>query len=105
MEDDKDKYILQHLLQLEADAATLVEDAQAEADRRLSEGEKSCRASYDEVYSAEVARLEAVYVKEIAAIREDYKKQLEAYKESLCSSPMDSSAFSVLAERFLLGEV
>ena len=103
MKPEDEKNTLQHLLYLEAEAAALVERATAEADRRLSEGEKLCRASYDEAYSTEMTNLEAVYIKEIAAIREDYKKLLEAYRISLASCPVDRAAFSALAERFFFG--
>jgi F0F1-type ATP synthase membrane subunit b/b' len=93
--------VLQHLLDLENRAAGLVSDAQAEADRRLSEGEKQNRAHYDEIYSAEVAELEASYVQNIAAVKEDYSTQLNTYLESLSSIPLDKAAFSSLAERLL----
>jgi F0F1-type ATP synthase membrane subunit b/b' len=44
MDLEEDKDVLQHLLHLEAEASALVDDAQAEADRRVSEGEKQNRA-------------------------------------------------------------
>ena len=104
MEQEDDKNVLQHLLYLETEASTLVVVAQGEADRRVSEGEKACRAAYNEAYAAEVANLEAAHVKEIAAIREDFNKQLETYRNSLASGPMDQAAFSILMRRLLLGE-
>jgi F0F1-type ATP synthase membrane subunit b/b' len=93
--------LLKHLFDLENRAAALVNDAQAEADRRLSEGEKENRAHYDEIYSVEVAELEASYIKNIAAVKEDYSAQLETYQESLKSISLDKDAFSSLAERLL----
>jgi F0F1-type ATP synthase membrane subunit b/b' len=93
--------VLQHLLDLENRAAALVNDAQVEADRRLSEGEKENRAHYDEVYSAEVAELEASYNQNITAVKQDYSAQLEAYLESLSSISLDKAAFSSLAEKLL----
>jgi len=93
--------VLQHLLDLENRAAALVNDAQAEADRRLSEGEKENRARYDEVYSTEVAELEASYAQNIATVKADYSSQLEAYLESLRSISLDKAAFSSLAEKLL----
>ena len=76
-----------------------VEDAKKEADRRIVEGEKSCRISYDKTYAAELGELENAYNREISAIKEEYKKQLEMYKAKLDSYPMDKAAFSALAER------
>ena len=103
MELKDDNNVLQHLLNLEAEAAALVEDAKEEADRRLSDGEKACRAAYDEVYTAEAAVLEAAYIKNVAAIKEENKKQLESYKDTLKSRKIDKAAFSALAERLLIG--
>ena len=97
---DEDE-VLQHLLDLENRAAGLVNDAQAEADRRISEGEKQNRAHYDEIYSAEVAELEASYIQNIARVREDYSDQLEAYLEELKTISLDVTAFSSLAEKLL----
>jgi hypothetical protein len=97
-----DGYVLRHLLDLEAQAAALVDDAQAEADRRVAEGEKAGRARYDEAYAAEVAALEAAYTGEIAAIKADYKSRLDTYREGLKAMPVNHEAFSALAERFLI---
>jgi len=97
-----DREVLQHLLNLDSKAASLVNDAQAEADRRVSEAEKQNRAHYDEVYSAEVAELEASYSKNISRVKEDYRTQLDDYLESLRSIPLDRASFSSLAEKLLL---
>jgi hypothetical protein len=104
MESGDDKNVLKHLLSLEAEATALVEGAQTEAERRVSEGEKICRARYDESYTAEVAGLEAIYNNEIAALKQDYKKQLEAYSASLKEMAVNKKAFSDLAEKLLLRE-
>jgi len=93
--------VLQQLLDLESKAAGLVNDAQAEADRRISEGEKQNRAQYDSIYSAEVAELEASYIKNIAAVKEDYRTQLDEYQENLKAIPLDKTSFSSLAEKLL----
>ena len=98
--DDHD--ILQHLLGLETDAAALVNDAQAEADRRVSEGEKLNRSRYDENYTREVEALELSYVQKIAAVREGYRQQLEDYRNDLQAIPLNPEAFFPLAEVFLL---
>ena len=93
--------VLQQLLNLESKAAGLVNDAQAEADRRIAEGEKQNRAHYDSVYSTEVAGLEASYAQNIALVKQDYSTQLEEYLESLKAIPLDKASFSSLAEKLL----
>ena len=97
-----DREILQHLLSLESEAAALVDDAQAEADRRVAEGEKQNRVRYDETYAEEVKTLEASYTEKIAFTRDNYRKELEAYHDSLKNVPLDREAFFSLAERFLV---
>jgi len=94
--------ILQHLLEIESKAATLVDDAQAEADRRVSEGEKQNRARYDEQYAVEVAALEEAFSRDIALARENYRKQLEEYHEGLKAQPVDTKAFFSVAEKLLV---
>jgi regulator of protease activity HflC (stomatin/prohibitin superfamily) len=94
--------ILQRLLEIESKASTLVDDAQAEADRRVSEGEKQNRARYDEQYSGEVAALEEAFSADIALARENYRKQLEEYGNSLKARLPDTKAFFSLAEKLLV---
>lgn len=94
--------VLQHLLDVEAQASVLVDDAQAEADKRIAGGEKKNRALYDERYSHEVAELDHRFEKEIAAIKAGYSRELEAYRNSLSSLAADQPAFDRLAESFLL---
>jgi len=94
--------ILQHLLEIESKAATLVDDAQAEADRRVSEGEKQNRALYDEHYAGEVKALEEAFSRDIALAREDYRRQLEEYHNNLKALRPDTGAFFSLAEKLLV---
>ena len=101
MEPDDDKIVLQHLLNLEAEASALVDGAQAEADHRISEAEVQCRIAYDKKYSEEIERLEAAYKKEIEQAHEDYKNGLKAYREELMSRSVNRDAFNTLARQFL----
>ena len=98
----EDHEVLQHLLELENKAATIVNDAQSEADRRISVAEKQNRKSHDEVYAQEVEALETHFTQNLAAVKEDYRQQLEIYHESLKTQPQNKSAFSLLVEKFLL---
>jgi hypothetical protein len=103
MESGEDENVLKHLLDLEAEATAMVDGAQAEAERRVLEGEKVCRARYDEAYSAEAASLQAAYDNQTASFKEDYKKQLETFRNGLNEMPVNKKQFSALAEHLLLG--
>ncbi|MDR0584987.1 MAG: hypothetical protein LBG57_11670 [Treponema sp.] len=98
-----DEEILGHLLKIEAEAAALVNDAQAEADRRVAEGEKQNRADYEERYRAEAERLEAEFQKEKDQVRDQYQKELEAYREKLNAINADTGRFAASLEGFLSG--
>jgi vacuolar-type H+-ATPase subunit H len=96
--------ILQHLLEIESKAATLIDDAQAEADKRVSDGEKQNRARYDEQYAREAAGLEEAFSGDVTLARENYRRQLEEYHNSLKDMPSDTKAFFALAEKLLVLE-
>ncbi|MDR2178432.1 MAG: hypothetical protein LBP20_10400 [Treponema sp.] len=100
-ENEAEGNILGHLLRIEADAASLVDDAQAEADRRVAESEKQNRSRYDEVYAREAAELDRAFEEEITRIRADYQNQLEAYRKSLDAIPVDQRCFSALMDELL----
>jgi hypothetical protein len=93
--------LLDHLLKIEAEAAALVDGAQAEVDRRASEAERHNRARYEERYGQESAALEAAYQREIAGIKEYYKEELDAYRESLNHIKTDTDRFSTLMTALL----
>ncbi|MDR2135916.1 MAG: hypothetical protein LBO76_04800 [Treponema sp.] len=100
-ENETRENILGHLLKIEADAASLVDDAQAEADRRIAESEKQNRSRYDEEYAREAAELDRAFEEEIARIRADYQNQLEAYRKGLDAIPVDQGCFSALMDKLL----
>jgi regulator of protease activity HflC (stomatin/prohibitin superfamily) len=96
--------LLNHLLKVEAEAAALVDEAQAEADRRISDGEKQNRSRYEERYGRDAAAREAAYVREIEEAKEVYQKELETYRDSLCHIHTDKNAFSALMTEFSVKE-
>jgi vacuolar-type H+-ATPase subunit H len=93
--------VLRHLLEVEAAASALVNDAQAEADQRITEGEKRNRRVYDEQYSQETARLETRYGEKVTRAKEEYKKQLDVYRAGLATLPVNTEAFKRVVEGFL----
>ncbi|GHV37184.1 hypothetical protein AGMMS50268_05120 [Spirochaetia bacterium] len=101
MAEAADQQVLGHLLKIEAEAAALVDDAQAEADRRVAEGERLNRSRYDEQYGREAAEFEQIYEKEVAAVKEDYQHQLDTYRKSLDAIAVDRDRFRALMDDFL----
>ena len=98
-----DEEILGHLLKIEAEAAALVHDAQAEADRRVDEGEKQNRAAYDQRYRAEAERLEAEYQQEKEHVNSRYQQELAACRARLNAIQGDTGRFAASLEALLAG--
>ena len=96
--------VLGHLLKIEYEADALVNDAQAEADRRMTEAEKLNRTAYDERLHAETEKLEKEFQIAKDSIRQLYQEELEAYMENISSVKADAGRFSALLDRFVLGE-
>ena len=100
--DDSD--ILQHLLEIEGQAATLVDDAQAEADRRIKEAEEQNRLAFDEAYQKLTVELETEYQKVAGAVRDEYDKTLDEFRAGLDCMPKHNESFSALAFSLLVGK-
>jgi vacuolar-type H+-ATPase subunit H len=96
-----DENVLGHLLKIEGEASALVDDAQAEADRRVAEAEKQNRLRYDEEYSRRASELDAAYSGEIDQIKAGYRNRIEEYRKSLDALSADQGCFSVLLDKFL----
>ena len=87
---------LDHLLQIETRALALVNEAQAEADRRIHESEEKNQAAYEERFNMEVQVLEDSLEKEKVKIHELYKNELEEYRKEILKINADMDGFSSL---------
>ncbi|MDR1353269.1 MAG: hypothetical protein LBK05_08305 [Treponema sp.] len=96
-----DQDILRHLLDVEDDAQSLVDDAQAEADRRIAETEKQNRARYEEQYTREAALLDSRYETALKEVREEYSRHLDEYRLGLDKNEPDYAGFCRLMDDLL----
>jgi regulator of protease activity HflC (stomatin/prohibitin superfamily) len=96
--------ILEHLLKIEAEAAALVKDAQAEADKRIAEAEKQNRALFETRYQDGAAALEAEFQRETSGVREQYRNELAAYRGKMETIKTDAGRFSAELESLVAGE-
>jgi len=87
---------LDHLLQIEAQAAALVNDAQKEADRRIHESEEKNRAAYEERFRAEAQARDSSLKKEKERTRKEYQKALNEYREAISGINVDVDSFCAL---------
>ena len=100
---DNDK-ALEHLLQIEVKAAALVNDAQAEADRRIAENEKKNRELYEQRFRIEAAARETALRKEKDRLRKQYQQELQEYRQEISGLSTDVERFSALFNQFYTGE-
>ena len=96
--------VLGHLLKIESEAGVLVDDAQAEADKRVAEAEKQNRTAYEERYREESERLEGEFLASKERARRRYREELETYQEQISSMNVDTGRFSALLDKFIAGE-
>jgi len=93
---------LDHLLEIEAEAAALVNDAQTEADRRIRENENKNQTSYEERIKAEISAQQTRLEKERDIIKSNYQKALDDYKKEISNLNIDTQRFSSLVNQYLV---
>ena len=97
-----DTDILQHLLEIEGQAATLIDDAQAKADQRIKEAEEQNRLVFDESYQKLTAELETEYQQSVNTIKSEYNQLLDQYRSDLAGMPRQNEEFFALAFSLLM---
>jgi len=95
---------LDHLLKIEAEAASLLNGAQEEADRRIRESEEKNRNAYEERYRVETQTREADLKKEMDRLKDQYQKELEDYRQQISGINFDMRRFSTRFDEFLAGQ-
>jgi F0F1-type ATP synthase membrane subunit b/b' len=99
-----DTQILQHLIEVEKNAARIVEDAQKEAAARETEADRACRAAFESAYTQGYAALEADYTRQVGEINCEYEATLDECRKALGGEPSGAAQFAALSRRFLLDE-
>lgn len=92
---------INHLLEVEKNASTLINDAATEAERRLSQARAKYNSDYKTRYDEIAAKLEAEYQNNHQQIADKYQKDIDSYKESLAAKPQNSEAFSSLLDKLI----
>jgi len=95
---------LDHLLEIEAKAAALVNDAQEEADKRVHESEIKNLTAYEEHFKVEAQKLEDSLIKEKERLRTQYQQTLDEYSNEISGINVNVDRFSSLLNRYLAGE-
>ncbi len=93
---------INHLIEVEKSASTLIDDAKIEADKRLSQARLQYNSEYKSKYDQLVMQMEADFNSKRDEIESKYKKQIDEYKASIEGKSQDEKAFDSLLEKLLL---
>ena len=92
---------INHLLEIERDAAILIDDAKVEAEKRVSDAKSQYNAKYKAQYEKIVSELDTKYQSSVDDISEKYNKEINAYKTQLEEKDQNEGAFSSLLDKLL----
>jgi len=92
---------LEHLIEIEAEAAALVNDARQEADRRVHDNEEKKRAAYNEQYKAEIQMQQTALEKEKDQVKKQYQSALDDYRREISGTNIDEKRFSELLNNYI----
>lgn len=85
--------VIQHLIEIEKEAATLIAEKQKEADKLISEARTQSEAQFKEKYSIIVQELEAENQAKKESINQKYRSDVEEYKENLSKTAKNQKSF------------
>jgi hypothetical protein len=100
----ENKTTLDHLLKIEAEAAALVNEAQAEADRRTHENEEKNRVAHEERHRAEAGKRELSLKDEIEKFKSQYQESLDEYRKEISGVIVNEERFFALFNEYIAGE-
>ena len=100
----ENKNTLDLLLMVEAKAAALINDAQAEADRRIHDSEEKQHAVYEERFRVEIQAQEALLQKNSEKIKEQYQQMLDEYRREISGIDVDTEHFSKLVNEYIAAQ-
>ncbi|MCR5763660.1 MAG: hypothetical protein K6G00_09805 [Treponema sp.] len=92
---------IQHLLEVEADASQLVNEAQNKADVRISEARAQAETEFKKIYAEFACELESHEQAERESIDKEQEVLFNDYVQSLDSTPKDKESFNGLLEKIL----
>jgi F0F1-type ATP synthase membrane subunit b/b' len=84
---------LRQLLEVEKEAASIVDDAQKKADEMVAEADRQLRLSYNDRYKDAVAALDKEREAALAKLKTDYDDEIISYKRELDEQPLNTAAF------------
>jgi vacuolar-type H+-ATPase subunit E/Vma4 len=95
------KDILDKLFDVERKAESLVEEAAAEAAKRVSAAKEAAEIAFKSGYEASAKEVEAKRAASASAADAEHDSDLAEFKSKLESARLDRAAFAAACERFI----
>ncbi|MDR2467989.1 MAG: hypothetical protein LBD22_03420 [Spirochaetaceae bacterium] len=95
-----EQVVLHHLIEVEKNAAQIVERAQQEAAAHIAENDRVCRNEFDSAYTKEYTALEEDYKRRLAEIESAYQIELDAQRVKLEHAPPNLARFAAIAQDY-----
>lgn len=96
--------VISHLIEVERQAATLLMDAQVEADKRISAAKTKADEKYRSGYEKAVADVEAEFKTAIGQISVKHDEVFSQYIDEVKAVPKNEAAFNELLDNLLFGK-
>ena len=93
--------IIQHLINIEKDAAQMLSDAKVQADKKIAEARFEAENSFKEKYAEVSKRLSAEEESEKKECDTSHAEVVRQYKDKLSSTAKDVKAFNSLLDELL----
>jgi F0F1-type ATP synthase membrane subunit b/b' len=95
---------LRQLLEVEKEAAAIVEDARTKAEEMVAEANRQTRASYNDRYREAVAVLDREREAALRKLEADYDDEMVRYQKELDGQTLNIGAFqNIVRETFFSG--
>jgi len=102
MADEKSEInVINHLIKIEKDAYTLIDDAMQESESRLSSVRTTANAEYKARYDECVQQLDKEYHEKLDTLQADHDKVISEYKSNLTNLKQNKEAFNELLDSLL----
>jgi vacuolar-type H+-ATPase subunit H len=88
---------LRQLLEVEKEAASIVEEARAKADGMIAEADRKARLAYNDRYTEAVAVLNKEREVVLVKLKADYDDEMAHYQKELDTQVLNTDAFHTIA--------
>lgn len=94
--------ILNHLLEVEKDVSILVEQAVADAEKKVSEAKVTANAMFQEKNALAQTELENDFQQQLQAVKNNREKKIQDFTNNLHNRPLHSNALNACLDALLI---